>query len=41
MAARWWDVRSKYAERELGYRARDPRETLADTIAWLREHAPS
>jgi dihydroflavonol-4-reductase len=40
MASRWWDVRSKYAERELGYRARDPRETLADTIAWLREHAP-
>ena len=34
MASRWWDVRSKYAERELGYRARPPRETLADTIAW-------
>ena len=40
MASRWWDVRSRYAERELGYRPRDPRETLADTIAWLGENAP-
>jgi dihydroflavonol-4-reductase len=41
MASRWWDVRSRYAEADLGYRPRDPRETLADTIAWLREHAPT
>lgn len=41
MASRYWDVRSRYAEAELGFRSRDPRETLADTIAWLRENAPA
>lgn len=38
MAASFWGVRSLYAEGELGYRSRDPRETLRDTVAWLREH---
>ena len=41
MASHYWDVRSRYAEAELGFRTRDPRETLADTIAWLRENAPA
>lgn len=38
MARRWWGLSSLYAERELGYVPRDPRETLADTIGWLRQH---
>lgn len=29
---------SEKAQRELGYTARDPRETVADMIAWLRSH---
>ena len=41
MASHFWDVRSRYAEAELGFRSRDPRETLTDTIAWLRENAPA
>lgn len=41
MASHYWDARSRFAEAELGFRTRDPRETLADTIAWLREHAPA
>jgi nucleoside-diphosphate-sugar epimerase len=39
MASHWWGVRSRYAEAELGLRRREPRETLRDTIAWLRENA--
>lgn len=41
MASRYWGARSLYAEQELGYRSRDPRETLRDTVAWLREQHPS
>lgn len=40
MASRWWGLRSLHAGRDLGYASRDPRETLADTLAWLREHRP-
>jgi nucleoside-diphosphate-sugar epimerase len=40
MAARHWGLRSLYAEAELGHRPRPARETLADTISWLRRHAP-
>jgi short-subunit dehydrogenase len=29
------------AERELGYTARPPAQTVADTVRWLREHPPS
>lgn len=41
MASHYWDVRSRYAEADLGFRTRDPHETLADAIAWLRENAPA
>jgi dihydroflavonol-4-reductase len=39
MAAHYWGMHSKYAEAELGYRSRDPRETLRDTVDWLRTGA--
>lgn len=41
MASHWWGVRSLFAAEELGYKSRDPRETLRDTVEWLREHAPA
>jgi dihydroflavonol-4-reductase len=36
MSSRHWGLRSRYAERDLGYAPRPPDETLRDTIAWLR-----
>jgi nucleoside-diphosphate-sugar epimerase len=41
MAAHYWGMRSRYAEGDLEYRSRPPRETLADTVAWLRTHHPA
>jgi nucleoside-diphosphate-sugar epimerase len=35
MAAHHWGLSSRYAS-ELGYKAREPRETLRDTVDWLR-----
>jgi nucleoside-diphosphate-sugar epimerase len=35
MAAHHWGARSLYAA-ELGYKSREPRETLRDTVEWLR-----
>jgi len=35
MAARYWGARSLYASGDLGYKPRDPRETLRDTVEWL------
>ena len=40
MASHYWGVRSLHAEADLDWRVRDPRETLRDTIAWLREQVP-
>lgn len=40
MASRWWGVRSRYAASELGYAYRPPRQTLVDTIEWLRGNHP-
>jgi nucleoside-diphosphate-sugar epimerase len=40
MASRWWGARSLHAADDLGYKSRDPRETLRDTVEWLRRHAP-
>ncbi|MGQ0702850.1 MAG: NAD-dependent epimerase/dehydratase family protein [Gemmatimonadales bacterium] len=37
MAAHHWGLGSRYAEADLGYRSRPGRETLRDTIAWLRK----
>lgn len=39
MARHYWGLTSLHAERELGYRTRPPRQTLADTIDWLRRNA--
>ena len=36
MASHYWGMRSLYAADELGYKSRDPRETLRDTVDWLR-----
>jgi nucleoside-diphosphate-sugar epimerase len=38
MAARHWDMRSLFAEQDLGYTPRAARQTLADTVTWLRAH---
>ena len=35
MASHYWGAASLYAS-ELGYKSRDPRETLRDTVEWLR-----
>ena len=36
MAGHYWGISSRYAERDLGYQSRDPDQTVADTIAWIR-----
>lgn len=41
MAAHYWGMRSRYSESELGYRSRPARETMRDTVAWLKEHHPA
>ena len=40
LAAHHWGVGSRYAEADLDYRSRAPRETLADTVAWMRANHP-
>ncbi len=34
MARHHWGLQSRHAERDLGYRPRDPRTTIRDAIAW-------
>jgi nucleoside-diphosphate-sugar epimerase len=41
MAAHHWGTRSLHAPRDLGYKSRDARETLRDTIDWIRAHHPA
>ncbi len=41
MASHYWGTKSLYAESELGYRCRNPRTTLRDTVDWLRTHHES
>jgi nucleoside-diphosphate-sugar epimerase len=41
IASHYWDTRSRYAGTDLDYTHRDVRETLADTIAWLRANHPA
>lgn len=36
MAAHHWGMGSRYAFADLGYRSRPARETIADTVVWLR-----
>ncbi len=38
MGEHWFYVDSSRAEQELGFAARDPLETLHDTVAWLDRH---
>jgi len=38
MGEHWWYCDSRKAEEELGFRPRDPQETLAETVRWLRQH---
>ncbi len=40
MGSRWWGLKSRYAAKELGYQPRPARQTLADTIEWLRHNHP-
>ncbi len=39
MGNHYWFIDWSKAERELGFKPRDHRETLADTVRWLRENA--
>ncbi len=39
MAGHYWGLSSKYAQRDLGFRSRDPSLTIADTVAWIRKEA--
>lgn len=41
MAAHHWGMGSRYAFADLGYRSRPARETIADTVTWLRAVRPS
>jgi len=38
MAQHFWYIDSSRAREELGFEARDPQETLADTVRYLRKH---
>ena len=40
MASRYWGLKSRYAKSELGYISREPLQTLADTVSWLRKNHP-
>lgn len=41
MAGHYWNVRSRYAEHELQFHSRSPYQTLADTVAWIKQNHPS
>ena len=41
MAAHWWGLRSLHSAEELDWKPRNPRETLRDTVEWLRCFGPS
>ncbi len=36
LASRHWGLSTRYSEKDLGFRARAPEDTIADTVAWLR-----
>jgi len=40
MASHHWGLTSLWSQAELGYASRAPRQTLVDTVAWLRAHHP-
>lgn len=37
MAAKYWGSRSRYAEQDLDYHSRDPKETMKDTVNWVKK----
>jgi nucleoside-diphosphate-sugar epimerase len=39
MATKYWGLRSRWAEAELNYHPRDPKETLTDTVVWLKKNS--
>ena len=41
MASHHWAMQSRYSGEELGYVSRPGRETMAETVRWLREHDPA
>lgn len=41
MASRYWDAKSLFAEKQLGYVSRDALKTIADTVDWLRKNHES
>ena len=41
MAAHWWGLRSLHSAEDLDWKPRNPRETLRDTVEWLRCFGPS
>lgn len=36
LASRHWGLSTRYSEEDLGFRARAPEVTIADTVAWIR-----
>lgn len=38
MAQAWWYLDASAAATDLGFAPRDPRQTVADTVEWLRAH---
>jgi nucleoside-diphosphate-sugar epimerase len=40
MGRHYWGLSSSHAESDLGYRSRNPDETLRDTIRWIRSSRP-
>jgi dihydroflavonol-4-reductase len=41
MAQHFWYLDATKARTELGFEARDPQETLLDTVRYLRSHFPA
>jgi nucleoside-diphosphate-sugar epimerase len=41
MSAHYWGLSTLWSHRELAYQTRSARQTLVDTVAWLRRHHPA
>ena len=41
MAGHYWGISSRYAVTDLGFSTRDPDQTIADTIEWIRANTPT
>jgi hypothetical protein len=40
MATHYWDIRSRHAEADLGFKSRPAEQTIADTVVWMRANHP-